>query len=273
VIKDPEAALAKVVKVLESGQKDLIAITSSQGINNIVGNDIFAKYCKKGLKCRLMAPLDLDNLEAAKKLSATYEVKHVPINFLTMMIIDDKHLFMFKSPPLNDWTSEAVFYMGDTFYTNDPRSIERVGEMLSDAWKRGMEISQITSQAGMRLPKVEASSADSVSKTVEAMLQSNVSSILITENGSPVGVVSDREILKEIVEKHLDPRKTLTRDLKYTPLVTLDTAGSITDALKIMREKGTSRVAVLKNNQLVGMLTREMAEAKDVAVATRVKES
>ena len=273
VIKDPETALAKVVKVLESGQEDLIAITSSQGINNIVGNDIFAKYCKKGLKCRLMAPLDLDNLEAAKKLSATYEVKHVPINFLTMMIIDDKHLFMFKSPPLNDWTSEAVFYMVDTFYTNDPRSIERVGEMLSDAWKRGMEISQITSQAGMRLPTVQVSGADSVSKLVEAMLKNNVSSVLITENGIPVGVVGDREILKAIVERHMDPRKTFTRDLKYTPLVTLDTAESITDALKTMRERGTSRVAVLKNNQLVGMLTREMAEAKDVAVATRVKES
>ena len=271
VIKDPDEALAKVEKTLQSAKESLIAITSSQGINSIVENNLFAKHCTKRLKCRLMAPLDLDNLEAAKKLSANYEVKHVPINFLTMMLIDNKHLFMFKSPPLNEWTSEAVFFMGDTFYTNDPKSIERVGEMLNDAWKRGMEISQITSQPGLKLPTVEVSNTDNVSKLVAAMLQNNVSSILITENGKPAGVISDREILREIAEENRDLRKTLTKELKCTPLLTLDSGESMTDALKAMREKGATRIAVIKNGQLVGMLTEELAsEKEDVAIRTRV---
>ena len=271
VIKDPDEALAKVVKTLQSAKEDLIAITSSQGINSIVDNDLFAKYCTKGLKCRLMAPLDLDNLEAAKKLSVNYEVKHVPINFLTMLLIDNKHLFMFKSPPLNEWTSEAVFFMGDTFYTNDPKSIERVGEMLNDAYKRGMEIDQITSQPGLSLPTVEVSTTDNISKLVAAMLQNNVTSILVTENGKPAGVISDREILREITEEDKDPRKTLTKELKYTSLLTLDSGESMTDALKAMRKKGATRIAVVKNGQLVGMLTEELAsEKEDVAVKTRV---
>ena len=256
VIKDPEDAMAKVLKVLEAAKEDLIAITSSQGINNIGKNDAFAKYCR-GLKCRFMAPLDLDNLEAAKELSLRYEIKHVPINFLTMMLVDKKHLFMFKSPPTNELTNEAAFYMGDTFYTNDPRSTERVGEMLFDAWKRGMEISQITSQPEMRLPAIEIAASESLSKLVETMLHNNISTILVTENARPIGVTSDREVLREIVEQHRDPEKTLTRDLNYTPLVTLEDGESIADALKTMREKGVKRVAVLKNSQLVGMLTRE----------------
>ena len=270
VIRDPEEALEKVLKVLSSAKKSIVAITSSQGINNIAENDIFVKHCIKGVKCRLMAPLDLDNLDAAKKLSRYYEVKHVPINFLTMMLIDDKHLFMFKSPPLNDWTSDTLFYMGDTFYTNDPRSIERVAEMLNDAWKRGMEISQITSQPGMKLPTIEVSSADSVTKLVDTMLQNNVSSILITENGNPLGVISDKEILREIVEKHRDPAKTAAKDLEYTPLVVLDEAESVTNALKMMHERGTARIAVIKNGQLVGMLTEKAAsDREDLAVKTR----
>jgi sugar-specific transcriptional regulator TrmB/CBS domain-containing protein len=272
VIKDPKEALAKVLKAFGSAKEDIIAITSSQGINNILENDIFAKYCKKGLKCRLMAPLDLDNLEAAKKLSETYEIKHVPINFLTMMLVDQKYLFMFKSPPLNDWTSDAVFYMGDTFYTNDSKSIERVSEMLNDAWKRGMEISQLTSQPGMKLPSVEVSSGDTVSKLAEAMLRNNVESILITENHKPIGVISDRELLREIVDKHKDPEKTLARDLDYTPLITLDEGESVTSALKTMRDEGASRIAVVKNGQLVGMLTEDIVASarKNVTVKTRV---
>src|SRR3990170_5351713 len=262
VIKDPEETWAKVVKVLEAAKEDVIAITSSQSINDFLENDPFAKHRKKGLKFRLMAPIDLDNLEAAKKLSASYQIKHVPINYLTMMVIDDKHLFMFKTPPLSDWTSESFFYMGDTFYTNDPRSIERVSEMLNDAWKRGVEIAEISSQAGMKLPTIEVSSAETAAELVNTMLQNSVSSILITENHKPIGVISDRDLLKEIVENQKDPRKTLTKDLKYTPLIALDSGESITDALKVMREKGIKRIAVIKNGQLVGILTEDMAAKK-----------
>jgi predicted transcriptional regulator len=188
-----------------------------------------------------------------------------------MMMVDGKHLFMFKSPPLNDWTSDPIFYMGDTYYTNDPKSIERVGEMLNDAWKRGMEISQITSQPGMKLPTVEVSSTDSVTKLVETMLRNNVSSILIAENGNPLGVISDKEILREIVEKHRDPTKTRAKDLQYTPLVVLDEAEAVTNALKVMREMQAKRVAVVKNGQLVGMLTeKEVSSKEDLALKTRV---
>jgi CBS domain-containing protein len=272
VIKDPEEAWAKVAKVLETAKEDVIAITSSQGINSILENDLFAKYRKKGLKFRIMASIDLDNLEAAKKLSNSYQIKHVPINYLTTMIIDNKNLFIFKSPPQNEWTSELPFYMGDTFSTNDPRSIERTSEMLNDIWKRGVGISEISSQAGMKLPTIEVLSAETVAELVDKMVQNNVSSILITENQKPVGIITDRGLLKEMVEKQRDPRKTLIKDLKYTPLIALDSGESIIDALKTMREKGTKRIAVIKNGQLVSMLTEDHALRKaDTHIKTRVE--
>ena len=271
VIKDPEEAQAKVAKVLESAQEDVIAITSSQGINNIAENDLFAKHLKKGVKCRFMAPLDLDNLEAAKKLLDKYEVKHVPINFLTMMLVDGKHLFMFKSPPVNDWTSDALFYMGDTFYTNDPKSIEKVGEMLTDTWKRGMEISQITAQPGMKLPTVEVANVENVSKLVDLMLKNNADSVLITENRKPIGVITDRELLRDIVENRKDPARTLTKEIGFTPLITLDEGESVTNALKKMRTKKAGRIAVVKNGQLVGMLTEDVAEEAEKDLAVKAK--
>jgi sugar-specific transcriptional regulator TrmB/CBS domain-containing protein len=271
VIKDPEEAWAKVAKVLETAKEDVIAITSSQSINSILENDPFAKHRKKGLKFRIMASIDLDNLEAAKKLSNSYQIKHVPINYLTTMVIDNKNLFIFKSPPLNGWTSELPFYMGDTFYTNDPRSIERTSEMLNDIWKRGVEISEISSQAGMKLPTVEVLSAETVAELVDKMLRNNVSSILITENHKPVGIITDKDLLKEMVENQKDPRKTLIKDLKFTPLIALESGESIIDALKTMREKGIKRIAVIKNGQLVGMLTEDLTLRKtSMPIKTRV---
>jgi len=102
------------------------------------------------------------------------------------------------------------------------------------------------------------------------MLRNNVESILITENSKPIGVISDRELLREIVDNQKDPKKTLARDLEYTPLITLDEGELVTSALKTMREKGASRIAVVKNGQLVGMLTEDLAQSakRDVAVKT-----
>jgi CBS domain-containing protein len=214
------------------------------------------------VKFRVMASIDLDNLDAAENLSQRYHIKHVPINYLTMMIVDNKTLFMFKSPPLSGVESEAPFYVEDTFYTTDPRTIEKASEMLNDIWKRGVEISEISSQAGMKLPTVEILSAETVSELVDKMLQNSVDSVLINENYKPMGIISNRDLLKEMVETRKDPRKTLIKDLKYTPLVVLDSGGSISDALKIMRKKGLKRIAVIKNGQLVGMLTEDMASGK-----------
>ena len=259
VINDPEVAWAKLTNVTEAAKSDIVLITSSQSINSILENDPFSKYCKKGIRCRIMASIDLDNLETARKLSGRYEIKHVPISYMTMMAVDDKHLFMFKKPSLNEMANEAGFYLADTFYSNDPSSIERVSEMLKDIWKRGVEISEISTQAGMKMPTVEASNTETVSTLVTAMLRNGVTSSLITENQKPIGMISDRDLLKEIVENQKDPEKTLVKDLNYTPLIILDGAESMITALKVMRDKGMERAAMVKNGQLLGMLTEDLA--------------
>lgn len=262
VIKDAEEAWNKVAKVLESARKEIIIITSSQSINRLADNNPFVNYFKKGLEVRIMASIDLDNLEPAKKLSTNYEIKHVPISYLTMMVVDNKHLFMFKMPALGDLTNESVFYLADTFYSSDPSQIERVSEMLNDIWKRGIDISEISNQAGMKLPKIEISYTDSVSKLVDLMLQNGVTSVLITEHRKPIGVITDRDLLREIVEERKDPDKTLAKDLRYTPLIIMDRGESIIDAMRIMREKGMKRIAMVKNGQLVGMLTDDNIKEK-----------
>jgi sugar-specific transcriptional regulator TrmB/CBS domain-containing protein len=260
VIKSVEDAWSKVTKVLDSAKKNIVVITSSQSINRLAEDDPIVKYLKKGLNTRIMASIDLDNLEPAQKLARDFEVKHVPISYMTMILVDDKHLFMFKMPPLNDNAAESAFYLADTFYSSDPSQIERVSEMLSDIWKRGIDITEISSQAGTKLPTVEIAASETIAKTVDKMLQNNVNSILITEHHKPIGVVNDRELLREIVNKRKDPLKTLAKDINYTPLIVLEGEESMLTAMKIMDAKKFKRAAMVKNGQLIGMLTEEAAK-------------
>jgi CBS domain-containing protein len=207
-----------------------------------------------------MASIDLDNLEPAQALAKTYEVKHVPISYLTMMLVDNKHLFMFKTPPLTDFGTESAFYLADTFYSTDPSQIERTSEMLNDIWKRGIDITEISSQAGTKLPTVEVETTDTVAETVNRMLQNNVNSVLITEHHQPIGVINDRDVLREIAEEQRNPRKTRAKDLKFTPLIILQGNESMTRAMRVMTERGFKRAAMVKNGQLIGMLTEETAK-------------
>ncbi len=262
VIKDPEEAWLKVKKILESAKKEVVVITSSQSINRLAENDPLQEFVKKGMNVRLMASIDLDNLEPAQKLSTRYEIKHVPISYLTMMLVDNKHLFMFKMPPIRDWTSESIFYLADSFYSSDPGQIERVSEMLGDIWKRGIDISEISNQAGTKLPAVEVLTTETVAKLVDKMLKNSVNSVLITENQTPVGVINDRDLLREVVEGQKNPKKTLARETNYTPLIILQANETIINAVNIMREKGIKRAAMVKNGQLIGMLTEEAAKKK-----------
>jgi len=261
VIKGGEEAWSKVTKILESAKQDIVVITSSQSINRLAEDDPIVKYFKKGIKIRIMASIDLDNLEPAQKLAKNYEIKHVPISYLTMMVVDCKHLFMFKMPPLTDLGVESAFNLPDTFYSSDPSQIERVREMLDDIWKRGIDITEISSQAGTKLPTVEISPMETVAKTVAKMLQNNVTSVLITEQHKPIGVINDRELLREIVDARKDPVKTLAKDTNYTPLIALEGDQSMITAMKIMSEKSYKRAAIVKNGQLIGMLTKETTKA------------
>lgn len=183
-----------------------------------------------------------------------------------MMMVDGKHLFMFKIPPLSDEATEGAFHLADTFYSSDPSQIERTSEMLNDIWKRGIDITEISGQAGTKLPIIEVATTETLAKTVGRMMENNVNSVLITENCKPVGVINDRELLKEIVDAHKDPLKTLAKDTNYIPLIILEGNESMITAMKLMGEKGFKRAAMVKNGQLIGMLTEEAAKKATLQV-------
>ena len=257
IIKEPEAAWARISKALETAKTDIVAINSSQSINTLCEKDPFQKYLKKGLEFRVMAPIDLDNLEAAKMLSSRYQLKHVPINYLNLMIIDNRALFMFKSPPLDELSGDSFFHLADTFYTNGSKYVERVIEMLSDTWKRGTEISEISSQAGMETPKVRVPCTETLTSLVSAMLTGDATSVMITKDDKPLGLINERDLLKEVIENHGNLNNIRAQDLAYTPLVTMDEGRSIKDILDSMRATNVRRAAMMKGGQLVGMLTQE----------------
>ena len=254
VIKNPVDTQTKIENIFDNTKNEIILITSSVGINKISESKMFKKRFQNGIKLRIMAPIDLDNLGAAKELSKHHEIRHVSINYLTMLIADGKHLFIFKSPPL-EAEIDSPFYFGETFYTNDPKYLERTNGLLNDIWKRGTAISEIGSICSMGTPMVEVTDSTIVPEIVDTMLKNNVRSVLVNKNNIIIGIIDQRDILDKVLRANKNPNTTHAHEIMSTPILTIDSDQPLIAALKTIKEKGIPRLAVMKNGKLIAILS------------------
>ena len=57
--------------------------------------------------------------------------------------------------------------------------------MLIDTWKRGTDINEISTQAGIEAPRVKISTMETLANLVDTMLKEDVNSVMITEGNTP----------------------------------------------------------------------------------------
>lgn len=102
---------------------------------------------------------------------------------------------------------------------------------------------------------VEGSST--VSEAAKVMVEREVGSVIVTEGNRPVGILTERDILKRVVVRGLDPLKTKVREVMSSPLVTVSTDAYIVDAGRMMAEKNIRRLLVVEGDRPVGIITQK----------------
>jgi CBS domain-containing protein len=95
----------------------------------------------------------------------------------------------------------------------------------------------------------------SVKEVVTAMNRSNIGSIIVVNDDEPVGVISERDILKRVVEPCLSPEITMARQIMTSPVITIAESAKLEEAVKLMAEKRVRKIPVLKKGKLVGIIT------------------
>ncbi len=101
---------------------------------------------------------------------------------------------------------------------------------------------------------------DTAFKAAELMRQNHVGDVLVVEkkNGitTPSGIVTDRDIVIEIVATDLDPHVITVGDIMLPHLCTIGENAEIFAAIRLMTGKGIRRLPVTgKHGSLVGILT------------------
>jgi CBS domain-containing protein len=94
-----------------------------------------------------------------------------------------------------------------------------------------------------------------VKEVVATMNKFNIGSIVVVKSDRPVGVITERDILRRIVEPCLAPETLRAREVMTSPVITIGDTASIDEAARIMARKRVKRLLVMDNEKLAGIVT------------------
>ena len=94
-----------------------------------------------------------------------------------------------------------------------------------------------------------------VLEAARLMKDKKVDNVIVTEQGHPLGIVTERDIINKVVCEGKNASDLSTEDVMTTPIVVIDPYCSLQEALKIMGKRNIQRLPVIENNQLIGIIT------------------
>jgi CBS domain-containing protein len=102
--------------------------------------------------------------------------------------------------------------------------------------------------------------ATTITEAARLMRHKHVGDIVVVEDPTgdriPLGVVTDRDIIVEVLANELDPATTTVTDIMRTPVVIADDGEDTAQAIERMRMHGVRRIPVVgTGGALVGIVT------------------
>jgi CBS domain-containing protein len=102
--------------------------------------------------------------------------------------------------------------------------------------------------------------SESIREAVSLMRKHHVGTVVVVEQkgkiAKPIGILTDRDIVMEVIAEDVDIDLVSVGDIMSLKLVTVDEGTKLLDAISVMRTKGIRRLPVVNNNgSLLGILS------------------
>jgi len=94
-----------------------------------------------------------------------------------------------------------------------------------------------------------------VEEAVELMNRHEIGCLIVVERGKPIGIVTERDILKRVIPKREDPGKIKVSKIMSTPLLVGKPQMGVSEAVKIMFKHKIKKLPVVEHGDLVGLVT------------------
>jgi signal-transduction protein with cAMP-binding, CBS, and nucleotidyltransferase domain len=111
---------------------------------------------------------------------------------------------------------------------------------------------------------------DSALSAMQLMADKNIGLLVVMEQRTIVGVLSERDCVRRLVLAGKPAEATLVADIMVRNVVKVDIANSFVDCLKLMHEHQIRHLPVMENDDLVGVISVRDLLSEAVAHHARV---
>lgn len=88
------------------------------------------------------------------------------------------------------------------------------------------------------------------------MQQLNISSLVVCDDGNPVGILTDRDLRNKVVAKGIDPAKLVASDVMNSPIISIGEYEPLYEALHLLSSHKIHRLVVTyRTGRLAGIIT------------------
>jgi CBS domain-containing protein len=114
-------------------------------------------------------------------------------------------------------------------------------------------LSEILDEKGHNVLEIDADA--SVFDAVRRMVEANVGSLLVTEGGSIVGIVTERDYLRRAALEGRADKDTAVREIMTSPLIVATPDTPIDECMALMTDRRIRHVPVVDGGEVVGVVS------------------
>jgi len=118
---------------------------------------------------------------------------------------------------------------------------------------------------------IAVDSSTTIKDTAIMMTDTHVGCVIITDGSSPIGIVTERDIVQRVVSKDL-PLSTSVSEIMSTKLITAKPDYTLWELAQLMKTNSIHKMPVEKDGNLVGIITAtDLVKAISLASGTEIE--
>ncbi len=96
---------------------------------------------------------------------------------------------------------------------------------------------------------------DHAKRAAEIMSELNIGCLIITMNGTPAGIITDKDIVSKIAAQDRVASSVELHEIMSQPLITIKGNATVREALNLMVKNGINHLVVKDNEAIIGIFS------------------
>jgi signal-transduction protein with cAMP-binding, CBS, and nucleotidyltransferase domain len=104
--------------------------------------------------------------------------------------------------------------------------------------------------------KIETIDHEAVLKSAaQRMRDRRIGSLIVTQRGQEVGIISETDLTRKAVAEGLNPEKAHVSSIMSSPIISIEITESPERANDLMKEKGIRHLGITEQGRLIGIIS------------------